>query len=280
MKKFKRVLPIVALSVLFFACKKEEIQEPIEEPAVVSSPTDDLLKIGDTYVVGAKTKATVYATSKLQTGYNTLYIQFSDSADGSIITSGQLTATAMMDMGSMKHSTPIENSDVTAPSDGLFKVGVVFIMPGKNTEWSLDLNFKNNKTNLTGLGKIGVEVLDATPSKMKSTVLPLDGNKKVFISLLEPETGKVGINDFQITIHEKLSMMSFPPAEGYSVKIVPEMPSMGHGSPNNVDPVHTGKGHYAGKVNYTMTGLWYIHIHLYKNDSLISSDQYFEMTLK
>jgi len=43
------------------------------------------------------------------------------------------------------------------------------------------------------------------------------------------------------------------------------MPSMGHGSPNNVNPVLTKNGHYKGKVNFTMTGDWRINLELNKD---------------
>jgi hypothetical protein len=35
---------------------------------------------------------------------------------------------------------------------------------------------------------------------------------------------------------------------------------MGHGSPNNVNPAHTTGARYAGKVNFTMTGLWRLNL--------------------
>jgi hypothetical protein len=62
-----------------------------------------------------------------------------------------------------------------------------------------------------------------------------------------------------------------------TVEITPEMPSMGHGSPNNVNPVHTGNGHYKGTVNFTMTGDWRIHLKLTRNGRLISDKAYFDI---
>ena len=51
-------------------------------------------------------------------------------------------------------------------------------------------------------------------------------------------------------------MMDYPAVDGMNIMFEPTMPSMGHGSPNNVNPVFTTKGHYKGKVNFTMTGDW------------------------
>jgi len=39
-------------------------------------------------------------------------------------------------------------------------------------------------------------------------------------------------------------------------RIDPTMPSMGHGSPGNVHPVHHDNGWYRGTCNFTMTGDW------------------------
>ena len=180
----------------------------------------------------------------------------------------------------MQHSCPVENTADTTTTDNYFKTAVVFSMPGTASEWSLNLNFHNHKNGLEGSGTLGVNVISSSPARFKSTVLSLDSNSSVLISLVGLLNPQVGINDFEITLHKKASMMSFPAIDNYSVEIIPEMPSMGHGSPNNVNPILTSNGHYVGKVNFTMTGLWRINLKLYKNGTLISSDQYFETTLQ
>ena len=99
------------------------------------------------------------------------------------------------------------------------------------------------------------------------------------ISLIPPVKWKAGLNDFEITIHKMVSMDDFPTVEDYTVEVEPEMPSMGHGSPNNVNPVHTSNGHYMGKVNFTMSGLWNVKLKLFKNGKLVSEGLLFEITL-
>jgi hypothetical protein len=69
--------------------------------------------------------------------------------------------------------------------------------------------------------------------------------------------------------------MSFPPDSSYSCHIYPWMPSMGHGSPNNVDPVHITQGHYNGDVNFTMTGDWQIKVYLTKNS--VTDSTFFDL---
>jgi len=57
----------------------------------------------------------------------------------------------------------------------------------------------------------------------------------------------------------------------------PEMPAMGHGSPNNVNPVAIGNGHYKGKVNFTMTGLWQVNLDFMMGADLADDTQFFEI---
>ncbi|MBS1652955.1 MAG: FixH family protein [Bacteroidetes bacterium] len=279
MKTLLIKLLVTATLVTTLSCTKKN-QTVTNSQTVTTNPTNNLIKIGEVFITGAKTKAIIYSTKQFEVGFNEVYISFIDSIDGSTINSGKLFLQALMNMGTMSHGCPVENSTDSASTNGYYKTAVVFSMPGTSSEWSLNINFQNKKNGLNGLGTIGVNVSNTTPSKVKNITLALDSNKKVIISILQPSNPKVGTNDFEITIHNKLTSVSFPPITNYSVEIVPEMPSMGHGSPNNINPIHTAKGHYLGKVNFTMTGLWYVHLNIYKNGSLISNDQYFEFTLQ
>ncbi|MDZ7648356.1 MAG: FixH family protein [Cytophagales bacterium] len=47
------------------------------------------------------------------------------------------------------------------------------------------------------------------------------------------------------------------------------MPSMGHGSPNNVNPTHSSKGSYKGKVNFTMTGDWRLNLNISQGEAVL-----------
>ncbi len=280
MKIIYKALLLVAISSIVFSCKKNNQTEPEDSTNNTNTPTTNLVKIGETYILGAKAKAIVYSTKTFETGYNEVYVSLFDSVDGTPLSAGHFDVIPMMNMGTMVHSCPVENTEDTTTTNGYFKSAVVFSMPGTSSQWSLNLMFHNHKNGLEGEGTLGVNVASSSPAKFKSVVLSLDSNKSVFISMVKPKNPQVGINNFEITLHQKASMMSFPSINNYSVEIVPEMPSMGHGSPNNINPVNTGNGHYVGKVNYTMTGLWYVHLNIYKNGTLISNDQYFEMTLQ
>lgn len=279
MKFNSSLLLLSAVITLNTSCKKEE--QPVPEDPIINSTTTTIeaYKIGETYVPGTNAKIVVSASKALETGYNELSITVLDSTTGVQINDGNLKIVPIMDMGSMKHSCPTERSEGDLPSAGTFKSAIFFSMAGNASQWSLNFTFKNNKTGKTGQCNLGVPVVDQSPSLCKSITLPADSGKSILITLLQSKTPQVGINDFEIVLHQKASMMNYPSINNYSVEIIPEMPSMGHGSPNNVNPVNTNNGHYFGKVNYTMTGLWYVHLKLYKNGNLISSDQRFEITL-
>ncbi len=56
------------------------------------------------------------------------------------------------------------------------------------------------------------------------------------------------------------------------------MPSMEHGSPNNLNPTDFGNGHYKGKVNFTMTGMWRINIDIYDGTVAKDTTCFFDIT--
>ncbi|MNE42916.1 hypothetical protein D3C80_1370670 [compost metagenome] len=98
-----------------------------------------------------------------------------------------------------------------------------------------------------------------------------DGSR-IILSYVDPLKPKVGTNDLQIAIHTTTDMMTFSEANDFTVQMATEMPSMGHGSPNNVNPVAVSGGLYKGKVNFTMPGDWKLHFKLLKNGVTITED--------
>lgn len=68
----------------------------------------------------------------------------------------------------------------------------------------------------------------------------------------------VGQNPFVLTLHKKADMhgMVWTAINDAAITITPSMPTMGHGSPDNIDPAFTADGLYEGSVNFTMGGVW------------------------
>jgi hypothetical protein len=234
------------------------------------------LKIGEAYTGSGSMLVQVWSESKLFPGFNNLYITISDSASGSLVKDAHVKLNPMMDMGTMKHSTPYENPLEAKYTDGKFPCSVVFLMPSTGGTWTLNVSVHDHEKDREGTAVVPVTVTDVNPAVYKS-IKALNDSSSLYVSFLKPESFKVGVNDFEITIHKRISMMEYAPVTNYEVKLTPEMPSMGHGSPNNVDPAHTQNGHYKGKANFTMTGDWRLHLDLYSNGTVVDSTLYFDI---
>lgn len=266
MNRYFPLIIAVAITLLFVGCAKDNMQP--------NKATDDALKIAEAYAIGAGVQVQLYATAPLTTGYNSVSIALTDSVSGQPIEDAPITLMPMMDMGTMKHSAPVENPASKA-TNKRFNAALVFTMPsGTMGSWSVEvmITVKGRQ----GKATLPVTITEPRQSRIKSFVSKVD-NKKYWVALVQPTAPKVGVNDLELAIYEAKGMMSFPADSSLAVAVIPEMPTMGHGSPNNIDPVHTGKGHYKGKVNFTMTGLWYLNLNFKKGDAVADSATFFEV---
>ena len=261
----------VLLSIFTTSCKEDE------EETLTPDNTEGLTMIAEGYATGSSTFIKLWGAKSPFAGYNKLFVQLLDSATNEQITNAEVSLIPMMDMTTMTHSAPYENPSSNTAVDGLFPCAVVFQMPGE-MGWTLDVNVHNQVNDKVGMVQFSFPVKNPEPTRTHVITAMNDG-AKLIISYVEPIEPSVGINDLEITIHKKESMMSFPADGSYDIQIEPEMPSMGHGSPNNENPVHMENGHYMGKVNFTMTGLWRINLTITKNGEIVDSDSYFEVTL-
>lgn len=210
----------------------------------------------------------VYTYQDLYVGYNKIELVLKERNTGSIFRDAEIAFKPIMDMGTMKHASPVENPVFSREIDDVYSGAVVFVMPsGDMGTWTLDILIKNNLTTAEATVNVPIDIKMPVETRMKSF---LAGSEKYFVSLVQPADPGVGINDFEIVIHKKMSMMDWPFESGFSLLIEPEMPTMGHGSPNNVHPVHNTIGHYMGAVNFTMDGYWKVNLTLQMNDHVES----------
>ncbi|HRP57432.1 FixH family protein [Agriterribacter sp.] len=242
---------------MFSACKKEGTQPDHINKTRLADITSD------------NTTITLWSDGgAIQTGYNKLYVSLKNS-QGNDIKDATVTYTPMMDMISMKHSSPAEQPVYNSELQ-LYEGAVVFTMPTSEMgAWQLDVAVNSTTVSFP-------LTISAAPQNQLATFVGTDENKYV-LALVPPLTWQVGLNDLDILINRQTSMTAFPADDGFTIEFTPEMPSMGHGSPNNVHPVSTGSGHYKGKVNYTMTGDWRLHFKLKKNDVVIAEDAYVDI---
>lgn len=269
MKKFTTAFAVcfVMLSAFFLSCSKDNMEE--------ETGTTTKQKIAEGFAAGAGIKVELYAVAALSTGYNELFISLSDSASGQRIENAQITLAPLMDMGTMKHAAPVENPSSASNSEKLFQGAVVFTMAsGSMGAWALDISVQTGSR--SGAATLPVTVAEPATSRIKSFVSKAD-NSKFIVAYVQPAAPKVGVNDMEIAIYKTKSGMEYPADSSLSVTLTPEMPTMGHGSPNNVAPVHTAKGHYKGKVNFTMTGLWYLNLDFMQGAAVADSATFFEV---
>lgn len=245
------VVIIVALTT-FMSCSTDDDVDP-------TSGLENLKLLSEDQITGTDLTLKIYQyTQDLSVGYNKFEILINKAGFEDAFTNAEITFKPMMDMGTMMHACPTENPVVGANIQNVFAGAVVFVMPSSEMgSWSLGVKVKDKESDEEGEVMIPVIIKMPDEARMKSFSL---GDDKFFVSMVEPFSPQVGINDFEVTVHKKQSMMDWPPVAGFNVTIEPEMPDMGHGSPNNVDPVHSTIGHYNGKVNFTMDGYWKINM--------------------
>ncbi|UTW61187.1 FixH family protein [bacterium SCSIO 12741] len=290
---------LLALTFSFTSCKKEgctdaqatNYDEKAKDddgscqydtpPTTSTMPvTTDLTEVGKGYAVGAETEIKVYAKEALFNGYNYLYIATFDSASGKWMNDGHVTLEPVMDMGHMSHGTPVENPSSSTPDSktGLYAAQVVFVMPSMGGTWMLKVHYHNHDNGKEGEAMIPITVASAS-NRLVQSFVAADDSSRIFVSYVLPSAPMVGVNDMEVTAHYRKNMMEHEALTDLEIEITPDMPSMGHGSPNNVHPTHTSQGHYVGKVNYTMTGLWRITLVVKRNGQVIGENIWFEYTL-
>lgn len=241
----------------FASCSKDNDTNPDQDPQKVH--------LDEKKTATGLTVALLADSKDLRVAWNRLYVSVKTAA-GENISGAKITYMPLMDMVTMKHSSPVEQPVYNAQS-GLYEGAAVFSMPsGTMGTWTLTVSIDNEPV------VFNINVKEATVNtKHTGTFVGSDG-VSYSVSLVQPSAPKIGINDLQILVNKRQDMMNFPAVEDLSVELSPEMPSMGHGSPNNVNPVHTGKGRYSGKVNFTMTGDWRLHLRLKRGNTVIVED--------
>lgn len=268
----KEYIYVFLISLLLVSCGNDE-------PAIVNQVK--YLKIGEVATSGSSFNVGLYAIDSFFVGYNKVYFKITDKSTGLAVNHATLVLHPLMDMMTSSHACPVENPGDSLTADGYFKGAVIFSMSGTNS-WSLTVDVTANGRSETVLFPID-KVKSTNPVKKIVVIDSLSTGAgtwaitKYPVSLVEPSAWKVGNNPFEITVHTMTSMMSFPCCSDMTVEITPEMPSMGHGSPNNVNPVSMGNGHYLGTVNFTMSGAWRINMVFKKGDRVIGKNAYFDI---
>ncbi len=276
MKIFKTLfIPLLAIALFATSCKKEE--------TTPTTPTEDPLSeyvlISESQVNALDYTVKVYAQEALFVGYNYILVQVEDNASGEILNNPDVMFMPVMEMNSgMMHACPLEQPTYNT-SLQVMEGTITFVMPSMGMgKWNLGLKLKNSSGTEEEI-KIEVDIVQKAEPQLFSFISANDSNQRVFVALVNPRMPKIGINDFEIAVYEKQTMMSWPAVELLNIEIDPEMPTMGHGSPNNENPTDMGEGHYLGKVNFTMSGYWKVNMKFKTStNEMMKDDAFFDIT--
>lgn len=276
MKRITLFSLVFFISLIFIACSKEKDES-------VTDPLAGLKKLKEGYAVGAATKVEIWSDKDFFVGYNKVIVVLYDS----LIPTQKITdahirfqpvMTMQMGMMEKRHACPVENPEEIAVND-VFPGAVVFIMATDSSgSWKLEVAVHNHNNDKEGKVNFDITV-DNTPTSLLKMFTTRTDSSRLILTLVQPMEPKIGVNDIEFTLHKKVDMMNFSADDTHTIEIIPEMPSMGHGSPNNVNPVNVGKGHYKGKVNFTMTGEWRINVLVRKDSILVADNVFFNLVL-
>jgi len=123
--------------------------------------------------------------------------------------------------------------------------------------WELAATFSDPANDVEGEASIPVEV---ALSKLIGTFVAADDESKLFLMVVSPQEAGIGLQPIEILALKQKSPFEWTPVDDLTLEIIPEMPTMGHGSPNNENPTLIGNGRYQGKVNFTMIGYWTVKV--------------------
>jgi hypothetical protein len=259
MKKIVFYIIILLPALIVSSCEKDLLIEPeLNLITLGTAATNDGLSVK------------ILSTDALKTGYNELFVEVING-NGKVVIPDNIGLEPMMHMADKSHSAPAGKSNAAPNSRNMQPYYVVFVMPsGDMGSWELKVSFEIGGTPYQAMVPVDVAMAQ---NKLVSLISQVDGSR-FFVALINPMKPRTGVNDLEIGIWKRHSMMDWPAAEGLDITIKPEMPTMDHGSPNNVNPVHKGAGIYQGKVNFTMDGWWIVNLSINDKGGLVGNTKF------
>jgi len=238
-----------------------------------------------------KLEAEVWVEDTLRTGWNVVHLRlrdprFPDSSVGDV----HIRSLPWMDMGTMRHGAPGENLgpdtvDGRAVRDG-YRIAAVFQTASSDMgSWTLRVRVHDHRfvgTADSALQNdtvtIPVVVKASAPSRV-ATFLGPDGAQRV-VALIAPSHPVPGTNPVEFGMWRTQDSVAFVGDSAVALSFDPTMPSMGHGSDGNTQPVARRKGHYLGAANFTMTGDWRLSLRVADGATVLDSTHAFDVTVR
>lgn len=157
--------------------------------------------------------------------------------------------------GSPMHSSPVSGKFYYNSEKGIFTGYASFTMLSDSVSFWYGFHNYNNEFRLDS---VLFNVAQSDVNQIRAWDNIYTGNSYV-LTLINPVYPKVGLNAFECLFHKTTDDKIYTEITDAEMFIKPWMPSHGHGSSNNEDPVYTSGGIYAGKVNLTMAGTWEVY---------------------
>jgi hypothetical protein len=263
----KKYLLLVFLPFLLASCSKENAVSP--EPP----PANNYSKVLTVDTANYKIEMYNDNSSILYVGYNE--IGFKVFVDNTEKKTGFLkyTPTMVHNVGH-GHSTPVQSEFTYDDSKGMFTGYVCYSMLSDSTTsfWFADYNYNNEFS----IVKKQFNVVLGVGNQM-SIWLDTIPNPDIlyYLTLISPKDPRVGLNDFKVILHQTTDNTVYNEVNEAQMFIRPWMPSHGHGSSSNINPVFTSHGKYEGKANLTMSGQWYVYDSIVVNNHTASSPSFY-----
>jgi len=199
----------------------------------------------------------MFTATQLETGLTPIYLKLAD-ATGQSVTDATVTFLPLMHMSNgVTHTAPVFGPPAL-DSDGYYTCEAVFQMPtSASGYWDLKVGVERPGAAKTEAIFPSMNVADSGRAASFMYTDPVTSATTKYLVSMNFETAqKVGLNPVIITVHKRQDMMNFPPVDGLTITLDPQMPSMGHGSPGSINPTLVSDGRYSGKLSYSMTGPW------------------------
>jgi hypothetical protein len=188
----------------------------------------------------------------LATGLNQMYVKLTD-ASGASVAGASLTLLPAMDMGSMgSMGAPVFGTPMTY-SAGLYQCQVVFpAASGSMGSWSVDVTVQPSGGSAADADFGPLTVTDSGRAQTFTV-----GSTEYLISMNFAATPHVGLNPIVVTLDSSQDMgTTYTPVTDATFTLDPEMPSMGMGASESVNPTLASPGLYDGQVSFSMQGTW------------------------
>ena len=262
-------------------------------PSIPAPSTTSKIALGTAASVLAtkKLEAEFWAEDSLRTGWNVIHVRLRDPRfPDSVVTDVHLKSLPWMTMATKNHGAPGENLGADTVDGvavrGGFKVAAVFQMAsGSMGSWKMRLHVHDHRfvgTSDSNLQHdtvaLAVGVTASSPARV-ATFLGSDSVKRV-VTLIAPHRPVVGTNAVEFGMWSMQDSVNFPGDSAVSLSFEPTMPSMGHGSDGNTQPVARRKGHYLGASNFTMTGDWRLSLRVADGAKVLDTARSFDLTVR